>query len=67
MVTVNSLRITVLRQKSKDNVRKKGFLVKQSQKRPPVLIDQYPENQSVFTNKPIVPGEQSYSETVKNQ
>ena len=47
------------------DIRKKAFLQSNHKKRPAVVINQYPENQSVFTKKPTAPGEQCYSETIK--
>ena len=34
--------------------------------RPEVVINQYPENQTVYPRKPIVPGANSYSESLGN-
>ena len=36
-------------------------------RRPPVVVNQNPENQSVFTKKRTVPGESLYSEAVKSK
>ena len=36
-------------------------------KRPTVVINHFPENQSVFRKKQPVPGENSYSEAVKSK
>ena len=36
-------------------------------RRPNVVINNHPENQNVFNRKPIVPGERTYSETIKNR
>ena len=44
----------------------KRFYCRVITKKISVVINQYPENQSVFTKKSIVPVEQSYSKTVKN-
>ena len=36
-------------------------------RRPPVVVNQNPENQSVFTKKRTVPGESLYNEAVKSK
>ena len=36
-------------------------------KRPPIVINNFPENQTVFPQKKIVPGELPFSEAVKNK
>ena len=36
-------------------------------KRPPIVINNFPENQTVFPKKKIVPGELPFSDAVKNK
>ena len=36
-------------------------------RRPPVVINNNPENQNIFNRKPTVPGEKTYSESIKNR
>ena len=36
-------------------------------KRPPIVINNFPENQTVFPKKKIVPGELPFSDTVKHK
>ena len=53
---------TTKNQKQNQN---KGITQNVVRKRPPVVVNNFPENQNVFSNKRIVPGNNSYNDAAK--